>query len=173
LKASKEILLLLVALMVFATSCGKSTPISFEKVANDISLSYSGESALIYIFSSNQSYPKESIKWVMDNDLNKILEVDYSEYFVLAAFNGFRTNIYPPGFNIKRVEKHNNNTVLVIAHFNEYEKGQVILPSYSSYYEVVKIRRDQITQSGTITFKLLDEKGKERARTTAELNSDG
>lgn len=168
----KLLVIALAVLMVFVSSCSKSTPINFKKVAsasqgNDINYSYHSESGMIKIISSNLSFPREALLWVTHEDHKKILEVDYSEYFVLAAFNGFRTNIYTK-FNIERISI-NNNTILVTAHFNEYDKSQAMLAAYSSSYEVVKINWNQIPQKVPITFKLLDEKGKERARTTYDF----
>jgi len=160
------------------TSCGKSTPLTFESIAgtpfgHDLGGSYPGENAYVYVILNPLDRPLPGeLNWVLTFERETILKVDYSKYLVVLAFNGFQYNIYSD-FLIQKIVKQ-GNIVSIFAHFNDIpQASSTVSPAENSQYQAVKISRDQIKQTGLITFKLLDEKGKERARTTYELNSGG
>ncbi|MFH0941917.1 MAG: hypothetical protein V1823_02700, partial [Chloroflexota bacterium] len=136
-------------------------------LGDDLGGRYLGESAQIYVISSNNTLPEALDKWVNLKNIGKILEVDYSKYFVVIAANGYRGGIWS-NFTIQRIIQR-NDTISVVAHFNDRTEGYS-LSAENSQYQVVKISRTQITQSGVITFRLLDEKGNERARVTSNLD---
>jgi hypothetical protein len=64
-----------------------------------------------------------------------------------------------------RIEKIliNNNTVYVLAHFDD--GSTTSLAMVSSQFQAVMVERKLLAQSGEITFVLLDQTGKERAST--------
>jgi len=121
------------------------------------------------VISSNQTLPAEALGWVHPEYKNRILDVDYSTNFVVMAFNGYRGGIFSD-FMIQEI-RQDFKTVFLVAHFNDVIPTGTSLPVFSSQYQVVKIGRSQITQTGAITFKLLDETGNERATTTIEINN--
>ena len=125
---------------------------------------YTGVNAQIRVINSIQTVPPEALQWVYSDSKDTILAVDYSQCFVVIVFNGYRGGITTI-MQIKRIWQVNNN-VFVLAHFNDPPPPGVtltVLPATSSQYQVVKISRTQLTQSGAITFSLLDETGYERA----------
>jgi hypothetical protein len=146
-------------------STGKE--LKFEKVGfvGNVGGSYQGSEARIYIINTLPKSSSEELKWLLANYQEKIMEVDYSKYFVILAFNGFRYGIFSliDIINIRQ----NADTVFVIAHFNDIQPEATSLQSTNSQYYAVKITREQIVGTGSITLRLLDEKGQERAITIA------
>jgi hypothetical protein len=109
---------------------------------------------------------------VYSDDANALLKVDYQRYFVIAAFNGWRSNIYGE-FKINRIWQ-SGNTILIKATFNDLIIGTTpatYLPATSSQYQAVKLDRGVLTQSGELTFRLLDESGTERATTNSIITT--
>lgn len=97
MKITKIFLLLLLALMAFTSGC--SSRLIFETIAgvplgDSLGGSYPGEKARIYVISSNETLPAEALNWVTVYDQETILNVDYSKYFVVVGFNGWRVVIY-------------------------------------------------------------------------------
>lgn len=158
------------------TPTAPASGIAFETIAIGDG-TYEGESAQIFVISSNQSLPEEALGWLVFYDpqgkivnslgRDKILEVDYFNYFVVLVFNGWRGGIWS-NFNIQVIIRE-NDTFTIIAHFNDRTEGYS-LSAKNSQYQVVKISRTQITQPRVITFKLLDESGKERTRVTSNIS---
>lgn len=129
---------------------------------------YGEEIARIYILTAAQSIPPEPLEWLEDYDRPAVLNANYQGNFAILVFNGYRGNIYS-GMSILRAWR-DGTTVYVLAHFNDFVPKATSLPAYSSQYEAVKIRKSQLGQLGEYTFKLLDEAGKERTSTTAEIS---
>ncbi len=129
---------------------------------------YKGERAQILVIPSIHTPEPEELEWVNSLDQTKILEVDYPKYFVVIVFNGYRGGIFSQ-INILRIWK-NTDMIFVVAHFNDFVPQATSLPAYNSQYQVVKISKQQIAHPGVLTFQLLDESGKERARVMAEVS---
>ena len=108
------------------------------------------------------------LDWVRSRHQTTILEVDYSKYFVVIVFNGYRTGIHSV-LNIQRIWQ-NENEVFVLTHFNDIVPEGTSLSLSNSQYQVVKIDRTLITHSGAITFRLLDELGEERAKAIYDIS---
>jgi hypothetical protein len=125
---------------------------------------YQGENAQIRVISMIPTPTSEELGWVYPDNQPKILGVDYSKYFLVLVFNGFRGGIFSY-LKIQRIWQ-NDGIVHILAHFNDIIPEATSLPATNSQYQVVQISRNQISQSGTIIFKLLDEIGQERAETS-------
>lgn len=149
-----------------------SEDITFETIGgrfNEAGGSYDADYGWLQTSTNNQTQSSPAIDWVTTSDQETILTVDYSKYFVIMAFNGFRGALYSD-FKIQRIwQDYSTNTIFVIARFNDPNE-ELASAFENSQYEAVKIARRQVVQPGVITFKLLDETGKERARTTYQLN---
>jgi hypothetical protein len=142
--------------------------IKFENMiySGNLGGSYKGENArLLVVFSIQTSYPDE-FNWLKKEHVPIISAVDYSRYFSVLVFNGYRSGIYGD-FEILHIWQ-DNGVISILAHFNDYIPGATSMQAYNSQYQAVKISRTSITQSGPITFKLLDESGKERSTTIAD-----
>jgi hypothetical protein len=148
------------------------TDLAFETIVKSGNLggSYEGTAAQIVVINDIKAPPR-GLEWVNPEYQDKINAVDYSQFFVLMAFNGFRGGI-SSDFSIQRIWQ-NAGTVYVLAHFNDIVPQGTSLSATNSQYQVVKISKAQITHLGTITFKLLDETGKERATATSEFLTEG
>ena len=151
-----------------AVTFPSGTDLEFEDLlGSGLGGSYEGDDAQVAIITSPQNTPSEAIEWIHTADNTTISEVDYSEYFVVLLFNGWRGGIFDY-LNIQRVWQDDSN-VYLLAHFNDFIPKATSLPSTNSQYRAVKIHRSQIMQPGLTTFILFDETGDERARTTAEI----
>jgi hypothetical protein len=128
-----------------------------------------GQTGNLVLTASGETSPAKGLDWVRPENLTSILSVDYSNYVVILAFNGWKPNIYNH-FDILRIYRQ-SDVVFINAHFSEYESPtpQTVLPAYNSQYEAVRISKGQIGQKGPVTFILTDEKGTERAKLTAEI----
>lgn len=131
---------------------------------------YEGKSAQIRVISDIQEPLPEALNWVKPSHRDVILEVDYSKYFVIVVFNGYRSGIHRD-LNVQKIWQ-DENEVFVLAHFNDFIPGATSLPAFNSQYQVVKIDRTLIMHPEIITFRLLDEAGGERATTTCEITTD-
>jgi hypothetical protein len=97
-------------------------------------------------------------------DMDALLKVDYTHYFVVIAFNGYRGGIYN-SFTITSILQ-SGNRILISAIFNDriVETTPItIVPVNSSPYQAVQIDRNILPKTGNLTFKLLDENGSVRA----------
>ncbi len=123
---------------------------------------YPDRAGLIRVFTDSQS-PTEVSDWIYPYHETTIFQVDYERYLVILVFNGWRGGIGTSTYF--RIEKIliNNNTVYVLAHFDD--GSTTSLPAASSQYQAVMVERKLLAQSGEITFVLLDQTGKERAST--------
>jgi hypothetical protein len=128
---------------------------------------YKGESAQVAVVSSKPTIPTEVLDWVQPEYRHRILDVDYSTYIVVMAFNGFRIGIFSD-FKIQKILR-DSGAVYILAHFNDFISDATSLSSSSSQYQVVKIDRTQITYTGAITFRLFDELRQERASATFDF----
>jgi hypothetical protein len=139
------------------------TDLAFETIVQPgrVGGPYTGDVAQIQAIDNAQIEPAEVLEWVYPDDKAKILAVDYTKYFVLMIFNGYRGGI-SSYLKIWRVWQ-GVDSVFVLVHFNDIQPSATSLPAYNSQYQVVQISRTQITQFGAIAFKLLDEAGRERA----------
>ena len=129
---------------------------------------YTGESAQIQVMTSSGSLPAQTLDWMEEHDRPAVLNANYQGNFVILVFNGYRGNIYSE-LEVRRVWQ-DGSTIYVLAHFNDFVPKVTSLPAYSSQYEALKIRKSQLGQLGEYTFRLLDESGKERASTSAEIS---
>lgn len=141
----------------------KGAALMFEIIAGGDNMggSYEGQSAVRII--TQKPLPDE-IEGIKPHDQPGLSDIDYTKYFVIIAFNGWRGGITSI-FSIQKIIQ-NNGSIFIIAHFNDSVANTAALQAFNSQYHVVKISRDQVTQTGTITFKLLDETGQVRATAT-------
>jgi hypothetical protein len=126
-----------------------------------MSSSHESEYAQVIVITSPSESFFTGIGRISTEHKNQILEVNYSDYWVVLAFNGWRRSI-GGSFAIKGIWQE-GNTISILAHFDDYLEGQTRLQAISSQYEAVKIHKAYLMQTGEITFKLLDESGEERA----------
>lgn len=111
------------------------------------------------------SKPVSNVKGVSPFDQPEIESVDFSQYFVIIAFLGLSS----PGYEIRiRRVWQDKNMVYLLFHARppqKYTKPMVIFP-----YHAIKINKEQMLQNGEITFKLLEQHGKELASTSYEIS---
>jgi hypothetical protein len=58
----------------------------------------------------------------------------------------------------------------MLAHFNDPVSGHTVLALANNQFQIVKIKKTQIVQSGMTTFHLFDETVRERATTVETIN---
>ena len=148
------------------------TQLVFEQLVlqgRDPGGTYRGNRAHLIVLSSSKNQLSKTLEWVRPVDKDKILSVDYSNYVVILAFNGFR-ELLDRVFTVERIIQ-TDKAILVIARFNEFipEATSLITITDNSQYDAVKISKSQITHNGRITFQLVDQTGKVRATATAEV----
>lgn len=170
----------LVLLSVFLASLLTSCTLPLETIIHfeDLPISnyyYRNEnSAQIWVITGGQQYNRpQDIEWRSDNQNqseppHEINNFDFSEYFLMLVFNGFRAN-YGTGMEIKAIWQ-DKEIIYVSAHLDDEYPGMTVIPIWSSQYSVLKISKSTMTQFGKITFILLDESGKERAKVTYEVS---
>jgi hypothetical protein len=90
----------------------------------------------------------------------EIVDFDYSHYFILYAFMGMQA-VTGPDIEVVQIWQ-TDNIIYVEAYFDQ--AGPTYLESWSFPVDIVKVNKDNMTQFGEITFILLDQEGKERAR---------
>ena len=141
-------ILLVLSLSFISLSCrfppGKDVPFETIIGGSNIGGLYKEEIAQIRVISSKQSLPPERLDWVIPEYRDKVLTVDYSKYFVVMVFNGYRGGISSV-FNILNIRKHDRE-IFVYAHFNDNDNGGSS-SAFNSQYQVVKISKEQITPS--------------------------
>jgi hypothetical protein len=128
--ALATLLVLVNILLVGIPGCsGPSTPtftlppgtdLSFQTIFDSGSFDISNDivdNAHIVVISSNQTLPVEAFNWIRPEYQSRILEVDYSKYFVVMVFNGYRISIYSM-INIQQI-RADAGTIFVLAHFND------------------------------------------------------
>jgi hypothetical protein len=150
------------AALTHTTVLPTGTDVAFQTVAGPSHLagSYADRAAQIRLLADSQSV-YDVFGWLSSYDADRLFSVDYQRYFVVVAFNGWRGGIgIGTYFGIERIWQ-DDATVYVQAHFDD--GSATSLAMNSSQYQGVKIDRSVLAQSGVITFKLLDETGKERA----------
>jgi len=110
------------------------------------------------------SKPVSTLTGINPWDQIRIEDVDFSNYFVVIAFIGHST----PAFNIKiRRVWQDKDVVYLLFHARPprvYTQPMTIFPYY-----IVQVSKRQMPQHGKITFKLLDQYGKELVTTTHEI----
>jgi len=93
-------------------------------------------------------------------DQAKIDSTDFSKNYVIAVFYGWR-GYANTAMEIKRVYQDKN--IIYVSVYFEIPAGTVA-PGYSSSYRIIEISKESMPQFGDITFKLLDDTGKEKAQ---------
>lgn len=148
--------------------------ISFERFSIGNYYHKSEWSAQVWVINSLQQYNRpQDIEWrpnPPDPQLSEpppeIINFDFSEYFILMVFNGFRGGWGDP----MRIEgiRQDEDTVNIYVTFDD--NLSTVNPELSSQYGVLKIGRKEITQFGEITFTLIDQNGQERTKATYEVS---
>jgi len=146
------------------------TDLAFNTIigAHKVGGPYQDRAAQIRVLTDSQSASEVS-GMVYSYDADILLKADYQHYIVVVVFNGWRVNI-SKYLEIQKIWRSGNN-VFVLAHFDD--GGATALQASSSQYQTVTLDRVQLIQTGEITFKLLDESGKERATTMANITGIG
>jgi hypothetical protein len=119
----------------------------------------------IHVMVNIESPLPDVIKDITMESQAKLSTLDFSRYFILFVFMGFQS-VTGPYIKVKQIWQV-KDTIWVQADFNP--DGPTYLPTYSSPFQDVKVNKENITQFGEITFRLLDLSGKERATTTCEI----
>jgi hypothetical protein len=81
--------------------------------------------------------------------------VDFNEYLVLAAFQGWRPSLpTPSGVEVQRITwNENTNTITIDVHLYEYVEGTVEKDVVISAYHLVKVQKNE-KMSGEMEFAL-------------------
>ena len=129
---------------------------------------YTDSTAQIIIVTNNSGSSLSNSNWVIPEDKNVLDAFDYSQYFAVITFNGWRGGIGDPPFSIKRIWQQ-ANVVYILAHFDDFTITKTYNELNNSQYQIIKINKTNLSQTGEITFQLLDETGTERAVVTATI----
>jgi len=173
-----------VVLIPSLLSCGPNSPIvnfpsgkkiSYERFSIHDYYHKSERSAQIWVINSLQQYNRpQDIEWKPnppDPQLSEpppeINNFDFSEYFIIMVFNGFRGGRGDP-MKIEGI-RQDEDTVNIYVTFDD--NLSTVNPVLSSQYGVLKIGREEMTQSGEITFTLIDQNGQERASATYNITN--
>jgi hypothetical protein len=62
------------------------------------------------------------------------------------------------------------DTVYISAHLDDQPPTMTVIEVVSSQYVALKVNKENMTQFGEITFILLDDEGKERARAVYDIS---
>jgi hypothetical protein len=131
---------------------------------------YKGEDSQIRVIDNLNNPQPDGLEWVKPEDRNNILAVDYTKYFVLLVFNGYR-NSFGSTLKITRINQ-GPDVVVVLAHFDD---ASTTGPSQSSagvsQYQVVKISRDQVRSILVTDFRLLTDNIDQFTRATTKLTN--
>jgi len=148
---------------------GKDLPFETMIPGNSGDSLYKEESAQIRVFSYQMSMPY-NLDWIDPYYRPQIMSVDFSKYFIVMVFNGYRT-VISRVFSILRISQRNGD-IFILAHFSDkpgaYDLG---LQAENSQYQVVKISNQFITTGRAYTFRVFDESKVERARTTYAISA--
>jgi hypothetical protein len=132
--------------------------------------SYTGEGAIVQVYTQKPPAADSMITYVVSTDRAKILDADYSQNFVFLLLNGYRGGIFS-NFKVLRVWEDANSIIYIQAHFNDLVLGATSMPASNSQYQIIMITRDTIGLSFELRCKLLDESGTERDNTTIYLRN--
>lgn len=130
-------------------------------------------SAAIWVITSLQTYSRPpGIEWrqempAVPEPPPEILNFDFSEYFLMLVFNGYRGG-YGTAMEIKGIWQ-DKDMIQISAHLDDPGMATSI-PIYSSQYNVLKVNKASMSQFGEITFGLFDESGKERAKAIYQIS---
>jgi len=94
-----------------------------------------------------------------------IEDVDFSKNFLLFVSMGFQ-GVTGPGITVERIWQV-QEIIYIQANFDS--GGPTVQPMWSEPTNIVKVSKDNMTQFGDITFRLLDQSGEERATATYEI----
>lgn len=157
-----------------ATTSGVTFPpgadLPFENIVpiGNIGGDYTDATPQIIIITNNSGSSLSNSNWVIPEDKNVLDAFDYSRYFAVITFNGWRGGIGDTPFSIKRIWQK-ANVVYILAHFDDFTITKTYNELNNSQYQITKINKTNLSQTGEITFQLLDESGKERAVATATI----
>jgi hypothetical protein len=149
------------------------TTISFEHFKMSGSYWRTEESAVIWVITSMQTYSRPSgIEWqqeipVVPEPPPEFLNFDFTQYFLMLVFNGYRGG-YGTAMEVKGIWQ-DKGIIRTSAHLDDPVMTTSI-PVYSSQYNVLKVNKANLSQFDEITFRLIDELGKERAIATYKIS---
>ena len=132
---------------------------------------YAGATPQIIVITNNTDSFLSNSNWVIPEDKNLLSAIDYSRYFAVITFNGWRGGIGDPPFGINKIWQK-DNVVYILAHFDDFTITKTYDELNNSQYQITKINKTNLAQTGAITFQLLDETGKERATTTVNITGN-
>jgi hypothetical protein len=149
--------------------------ISYEHVSIGDYYHKSESTAQIWVINSLQQYNRpQGIEWKpnppnpqLSEPPSEINNFDFSEYFIIMVFNGFRGGWGDP-MKIEGI-RQDRDTVNIWVTFDDNLATSI--PILSSQYSVLQISREEMTQSGEITFTLIDQNGQERASAIYEVSN--
>ncbi len=128
---------------------------------------YPGKTSRIDVVTSPDGLPPQG--WLSWRDRDLLATANYQGAVLIIVFNGSNAIF---GYLRVRGVWRDGAVIYVTAHFNEASGAtSTALPAVSSQYQVLKIWRSQLLPLGQYTFRLLDETGRERASTVAEISS--
>jgi hypothetical protein len=119
------------------------------------------------VFSDNQGEITGLNHWITDKVRAKILSVDFSRYFVLAALMGDMGNT-SFGINVIRVWQ-NKRDIYVKVDLISPKAGSITQPAITSPKHVVKVSKEKMPEFGKITFHLIDKFGRELANSSQDI----
>jgi hypothetical protein len=128
-----------------------------------------GTPAYIFVMSNSKSPLPDRWEYYTPFDPKReektIEDVDFSKNFLLLISMGFRS-VTGPKITVEKIWQV-QEIIYVQANFDP--GGPTVQPMYSEPATIVLVSKNNMTQFGEITFKLLDQWGNERAGTTCEI----
>ncbi len=133
--------------------------------------------AKLWVINSLQEYKRpQEVEWRPNGFTNsdlpepppEISDFDFAHYFLIVVFNGIRGGLgYGTHISTKGI-RQDNDIIYVTFKFSDPGPG-AYKPVINSPTDFLKIKRDNLIQGGELTFILLDTSGKERAKSTYEV----
>ena len=102
-----------------------------------------------------QRPPSRPISGLAADDVATLKSIDYSQYWVLLVIYGFGADEQD---NVNSISQQ-GNVVYVRAEFLPLPDGDQV----GSSYEIVRIAKTETVERGTVTLKLMDQFGNEKA----------
>jgi hypothetical protein len=115
----------------------------------------------IHVMVSNQSELPSVFDNITADSMANLMAFDFSRYFIVFVFMGFQP-VQGPSITIERIWQI-QDIIYVRANFDP--DGPTYQPLWTAPAQIVKVSKDNMTQYGQITFKLMDQYGVERATT--------
>lgn len=149
-----------------STTTEPTNELEFERLFVPSSMKEEEIPVRVHIMTSKDSPLPDVIAEISEENQIKLNTIDYSRDFVLFVFMGHQ-NVRGPKKEVTQIWK-SNGIIYIQANFHK-QTDPTIIPGFTYPKEAIKVSKDNMLQFGEITLILLDQDGKERARTVCNI----